>query len=61
MDISDTYNIKREAINCHKSQRSAPENPEFDKQVIERATAAARGQSYQYGEAFFRLEVLQRL
>ena len=61
MDIGETYDIKREAINCHKSQRSAPENPEFDKQVIERAMAAAKGQNYQYGEAFYRLEVLQRL
>ena len=61
MDISDTFDIKKQAINCHKSQRSAPENPGFDAQIIERATAAAKGENYKYGEAFFRLEVLQRL
>jgi hypothetical protein len=61
MDITGTFDTKIEALKCHASQRDAPENPEFDAQTLERATAAAKGQKYKYGEAFLRMEVLQRL
>jgi LmbE family N-acetylglucosaminyl deacetylase len=61
IDITNTFDIKKDALSCHVSQRTAPENPEFDAQVLERALAAAKGQSYKFGEAFLRLEVLQRL
>lgn len=60
-DITTTFELKKEATKCHASQRNAPENPGFDDQVIERALAAAKGQDYKYGEAFLRMEVLQRL
>jgi LmbE family N-acetylglucosaminyl deacetylase len=60
-DITATFDIKKNALKCHASQRTAPENPEFDAQVSERAMAAAKGQNYKFGEAFLRFEVLQRL
>jgi LmbE family N-acetylglucosaminyl deacetylase len=60
-DITATFDIKNNALKCHASQRTAPENPEFDAQVSERAMAAAKGQNYKFGEAFLRFEVLQRL
>jgi LmbE family N-acetylglucosaminyl deacetylase len=61
MDITATFDIKKEALKCHASQRNAPENPGFDDQVLERASAAAKGQNYKYGEAFLRMDILQRL
>jgi len=60
-DITATFELKKEALKCHASQRGAPENPGFDAQVMERAMTAAKGQDYKYGEAFLRMEVLQRL
>jgi len=60
-DITDVFEIKKKAINCHTSQRTAPENPGFEDQTLERAVTAAKGQNYQYGENFYRLEILQRL
>lgn len=61
MDITAMFDIKNQALRCHQSQRNAPENPGFDQQTTERAEAAAQGRGYKYGEAFYRLEVLQRL
>jgi LmbE family N-acetylglucosaminyl deacetylase len=61
LDISDTFDIKKEAINCHRSQRTGPNTPELNAQAVERAVAAAKGQNFKYGEAFLRFEVLQRL
>jgi LmbE family N-acetylglucosaminyl deacetylase len=60
-DISATFELKRQAANCHESQRTDPNNPEFGEQIVTRAVAAAKGETFQYGEAFHRLEVLQRL
>jgi LmbE family N-acetylglucosaminyl deacetylase len=60
-DITNTIDLKNEALRCHASQRTAPENPEFDQQTLDRALLAAKGQKYKYGESFLRMEVLQRL
>jgi LmbE family N-acetylglucosaminyl deacetylase len=60
-DITATFELKKKALKCHATQRNAPENPGFDDQVIERALAAARGQDYKYGEAFLKMDILQRL
>ena len=61
IDITDTFDIKKQALSCHVSQRTAPENPQFDADVTERALLAAEGRNYKYGESFYRLEILQRL
>jgi LmbE family N-acetylglucosaminyl deacetylase len=61
LDITDVFDLKNAAINCHRSQRTGPNVPELNQQTVERAEAAAKGQSYKYGEAFLRFEIMQRL
>jgi len=61
-DISDTFDIKMSAAHCHQSQIGAQgNNPEFAKFLTETAKTAAKAANYQWGEAFNRIEVLQRL
>jgi LmbE family N-acetylglucosaminyl deacetylase len=60
-DITETFNIKKAALGCHKSQIGEPMAPWFIEFFMELTTTAAKGQNYQRGEAFHRLEVLQRL
>jgi LmbE family N-acetylglucosaminyl deacetylase len=61
LDITDVFDLKNDAIMCHRSQRTGPNVPELNRQTIERAEAAAKGQGFKYGEAFLRFEILQRL
>ena len=61
VDITGTFDIKMAAFRCHKSTVGDPLTPEFAARIKERATTAAQGQSYELGEAFHRLEILQRL
>ena len=61
VDITDTLELKRQAINCRGSERAASFKQETDAGVVERAKAAAKGRNYQYGESYYRREVLQRL
>jgi LmbE family N-acetylglucosaminyl deacetylase len=61
LDITDVFDLKVDAINCHRSQRTGPNVPELNRQSVERAEAAAKGQGYKYGEAFLRFEIMQRL
>jgi LmbE family N-acetylglucosaminyl deacetylase len=61
IDISDTFDIKLAACACHKSTVGDPMTPWFVGQRTEAAKKAAKGQNYEYGEAFLRMEVLQRL
>ena len=61
IDITDTFELKKAAFACHKSQIGDPVLPEFVQRILERATTAAKGEKYKFGEAFHRLEVLQRL
>jgi LmbE family N-acetylglucosaminyl deacetylase len=60
-DIGDTFDIKMAACACHKSTVGNPMTDWFTTQITERAIAAAKGQNYKLGEAFLRMEVLQRL
>jgi len=60
-DISKTFDIKMAALSCHKSQIGDPVEPAFVELLMEFTTTAAKGQNYKLGEAFHRLEVLQRL
>jgi len=60
-DITKTYDIKLVALCCHKSQIGDPVETTFVESLMEFSTKAAQGQNYKLGEAFHRLEVLQRL
>jgi LmbE family N-acetylglucosaminyl deacetylase len=61
IDISDTFVIKLAACACHKSTVGDPMTSWFVGQRTEAAKKAAKGQGYEFGEAFLRMEVLQRL
>jgi LmbE family N-acetylglucosaminyl deacetylase len=60
-DISETFDIKMAALSCHKSQIGDPVEATFLEELMNFTTQAAKGQNYKLGEAFHRLEVLQRL
>jgi LmbE family N-acetylglucosaminyl deacetylase len=60
-NIDDTYDIKMAACRCHKSQIGDPVESTFVEYLMKLTVEAAQGQSYKLGEAFHRLEVLQRL
>jgi LmbE family N-acetylglucosaminyl deacetylase len=59
-DISDTFNSKLAAVYCHKSQVGVLP-PGWDDRLRERTRAAAKDEDYELAEAFYRIEVLQRL
>jgi len=56
-DITDTFDAKRAALMCHKSQISANRQLDLDKFLIERARKSAEGQDFELGEAFYRIEI----
>lgn len=60
-DITDNFDTKIAALSCHKSQVGDPPETEFIELVTGINTEAAAGKHYKLGEAFHRLEVLQRL
>jgi LmbE family N-acetylglucosaminyl deacetylase len=61
-DISETYEIKMKAVNCHQSQIGPQGSaPDFPKMLEESAKSAGKAANCEYAEAFYRLEVLQRL
>jgi LmbE family N-acetylglucosaminyl deacetylase len=60
-DIGDTYNIKVAALCCHKSQVGDPVEDTFLELLMHFTTQAAEGETFKLGEAFHRLEVMQRL
>ena len=60
-DISKDYDLKVAALSCHKSQVGDPVEPTFLAYLSEFSKQAAKGQNYKLGEAFHRLQVLQRL
>ncbi len=61
IDIDDTFDIKMAAIACHKSTVGDPMKASFVELRTEAAKKAAQGQNFQLGEAFLRMEILQRL
>jgi LmbE family N-acetylglucosaminyl deacetylase len=60
-DIGDTFNVKMAALACFKSVVGDPMTAGFVATIEKRANEAAKGQSFKLGEAFFRMEILQRL
>jgi LmbE family N-acetylglucosaminyl deacetylase len=55
-NISATWDIKLEALRCHKSQ-VAEDFAGVKEWITRRATEAAEGKDYKYAEAFHRVEV----
>ena len=56
VDITATFETKLKALRCHKSQvGDVP--PEMEKRLREWATANAKGESFELGEAFHRVEM----
>jgi LmbE family N-acetylglucosaminyl deacetylase len=60
-DVGNVYDIKLAALACHKSQIGDPMEDEFVEYLKQYSMRAARGQNYNLGESFHRLQVLQRL
>jgi LmbE family N-acetylglucosaminyl deacetylase len=61
-DISDVYDLKMKAVNCHQSQIGPDGNaPDFPDMLKEMATTAGKAIGCQWGEAFHQTDVLQRL
>jgi LmbE family N-acetylglucosaminyl deacetylase len=60
-DITDTYELKMKACRIHVSQIGPPGNPEFDAQLVKTAETIGQADGFKYAEAFFRMDVLQRL
>jgi LmbE family N-acetylglucosaminyl deacetylase len=61
VDISDTYDIKMKACRTHQSQIGPQGNQDFDGRLVETAKAVGKANDWQYGEAFQRLDVPQKL
>ena len=61
-DISDTFDIRMSATDCHQSQIGPQgNNPEFLEMLKEGAKTTGKAANCQWAEAFQRIEVPQRL
>jgi len=61
-DISDTFDLKMKAIDCHQSQIGPNGNaPDFLDMLTDMAKSAGKAINCQWGEAFHQIDVLQRL
>ena len=60
VDITDTFDLKLEAVKCHQSQVGVLPSG-WDERLRQRTQAAARDEDYELAESFYRIEVLQRL
>lgn len=58
-DITDTYDIKIAALNCHKSQMEGHNFPDMEKWLRQRYKAAAEGEDYELAESFHRVEIMR--
>jgi LmbE family N-acetylglucosaminyl deacetylase len=56
-DITDTFDIKMDALICHKSQVGNLDIDEFKDRIRQRCKTMAEGQDYELAEAFHRLEI----
>ena len=56
-DITDTFEIKLEALRCHKSQVNSNPFHDMETMVRERAKMMAEGESFELAEAFHRIEI----
>jgi LmbE family N-acetylglucosaminyl deacetylase len=61
LDISDTLDIKIASLACQKSTVGDPMTAGYTAGLVSQARTAAKGQNFEFGENFLRIEVLQRL
>jgi LmbE family N-acetylglucosaminyl deacetylase len=57
-DITETFELKMAALQCHKSQVGQRNPTEFSQRLRARAAEMARGQKFKLAEAFHRVEIL---
>lgn len=56
-DITDTYELKMEALSCHKSQVGDNRRPDLEEGMKQRHRMLAEGTDYELAEAFHRIEM----
>ena len=56
-DITNTFNIKLAALQCHKSQRGNHPSSEVEEWLRQRAKDMADGEDFELAEAFHRVEI----
>lgn len=56
-DITKTYDLKVEALKCHKSQVKEPFSKEIEKWLCTRAKELAEGEKFKLAEGFHQVEV----
>ena len=61
VDISDVFELKQKACLLHRIQIGPPGNPDFFDMLVASNKAIGKQQDWVAGEAFYRIEVLQRL
>ncbi len=61
VDISEVFELKKKACLIHQSQIGPPGNPDFFDMLVAGNKAIGKQQDWVAGEAFQRIEVLQRL
>ena len=57
-DITDTYDLKIAALNCHKSQLQEFDVAELEEMLRQRCADMAIGENFQLAEGFHRAEIL---
>jgi LmbE family N-acetylglucosaminyl deacetylase len=60
-DITSTFEQKMAAVNCMQSQIGPQGNPDFLEMLVKMNREAGKAENYAYCEAFYQIEVLQRL
>lgn len=56
-DITDTLDIKMDALRCHKSQVGDNLSPDWEARMRQRHKTLAEGEDYELAEAFHRVEL----
>lgn len=57
VDVTDTFDIKIAALQCHKSQIGGNPSSNLGERMKERYRMMARGEDYELAEAFHRVEI----
>jgi LmbE family N-acetylglucosaminyl deacetylase len=57
-DISDTFDLKVEALRCHQSQMQTLKNPNPENWLRQRCKDIAKDDDFELGEAFHRVEIV---
>jgi len=56
-DITETFELKIQALSCHKSQIKEPFKSEMEKWLCKRAKDMAEGEAFKLAEGFHRVEI----